>query len=240
MATSPSNRSNPGGPLPKNYVEVRERCKKFLFDNLASDAKGWTIKQATSPGAITLEIAEYEKREGGILTARGKLKFPDATPLQVLDLIVNLDSRPKWDSQMKTGQVHCGFDTWEEKGHECSADIAHLVYKGIWPVSERDLCLLRSWSAAKDGSSCWLISESVEDEAVPVGCGCGAGETPPVRAALRECGYFMEKMEGGGCEVTYISSLDFGGSLPVWFVNLLLLQQPRTLDTMRDLLWGKI
>merc|ERR1712056_1497 len=88
------------------------------------------------------------------------------------------------------------------------ADIIQLIYKGMWPVWPRDLCLLRKWGTDPSGA-CWLTAQSVDDAAVP--------EEPDkyVRAELGACGYMMTPT-ADGCEVSYISQTKFNGYIPIW------------------------
>lgn len=232
-------------PLPKPYADVKNKCIAFLMKHVDNyDSEEWRILQSNNEDFENLEIAQYEKpSKGGVVTVRGRLFFPGILPKQILKMVVELQERPRWDSQMQSGEVfvrYHGFDQDEKcpdgeikKSAEYFADIAYLAYKGAPMVSQRDLCLLRVWQFEDDGESCVLVSESVQHEKVP----CKSGF---VRAELRECGYQMKRCVGKdekeGCLVTYISSLDFKGSFPSSFTNVIMRQQPKSLEAMRKLL----
>jgi len=92
-----------------------------------------------------------------------------------------------------------------------------------------------------DHNTLMLLAKSVVDDAIP--------ETEDhVRATLHECGYCMQpgtvdagtagypKGKNYYSDVTYISSLDFNGSFPPTFTNIILQQQPATLLKMREIL----
>jgi hypothetical protein len=150
-------------------------------------------------------------------------------------MILKLDERPRWDDALLRGEVK---RTFQSATAENGCDIAHLEYKGVpLIVSSRDLCLFRHWTTVQAESpeklsSCRLIAKSVEDDAVPP-------QSSSVRANLMECGYLMQEglsENGRYTDVTYISSLDFKGSMPSSLVNLMLRHQPSTLLQMRSLL----
>merc|ERR1719221_1288621 len=106
------------------------------------------------------------------------------TPKSVLQLILNCAGRTAWDDMLKKGSVEKEFGELKTSAlPPCSADIIRLIYKGIPPVSSRDLGLLRAWGREADGR-CWHVAESVEDDAVPV-------DKKHVRAQLHECGYMI-------------------------------------------------
>jgi len=211
--------------LPQHMADIRGRCLRFLDQEAHSETK-WGLLQRSTDLEKTLEIAYYTGHTNeDIITTRGRLRFPDVEPEEVLDLIMNLHKRPEWDSQMSAGQVHVQYD-------ETDADLAYLTYRGAPPmVLPRDLCLLRAWYV-KPGDWCILVAHSVVDDSIP--------EKPGfIRAELKECGYVMKRVSDSGhlcTEVTYISSTDLKGLIPVSFANIILKQQPGTLIAMRDLL----
>merc|ERR1712086_1179801 len=149
--------------------------------------------------SLRLESSKYKPymdANPDIICVRGRLRFPGVMPRQVLELILNLESRTQWDSQMESGE---------------KKDESHLA----------------------------LYAQSIPHEAVPVD---DSGSY--VRAELHQCGYLAQLCEDTSgkfypsfyTDVTYISSLDFKGSIPATFTNVILRQQPATLLDMRRLL----
>lgn len=207
-----------------HMASTRDKCFRFLNQE-AESPTNWGLLQRSTDLEKTLEIAYYTGRsDDDIVTTRGRLRFPDVEPEVVLELIMNLQKRPEWDSQMSAGKVHVKYN-------EGNADLAYLAYSGAVMVLPRDLCILRAWEV-KPGDRCILVAQSVVDDVIPERRGY-------VRAELKECGYLMKRVVDSGnlcTEVTYISSIDMKGTIPVSFINIMLKQQPKTLIAMRDLL----
>jgi len=224
---------------------VARQCLQFFLDSTSD----WSVKQGDftkNPSRIEGSVYQGEyfnnTSSSTIWCVRGRLRFPNIKPQQILDLLVKLDERPKWDSQMKSGEISTVLE--EDKW-----DIAHLSYNGMWPfVSARDLCLLRAYGEVESldlnlsstnfrPGTLVLLAKSVEHDSVPT-----SESSSFTRAELKECVYVMEPAGDSSTDstyytdVTYISSLDFKGSFPPWFTNIILSQQPRTLVAMRDVL----
>ncbi|CAD7923321.1 unnamed protein product [Amoebophrya sp. A120] len=272
---SPPTSTNPiSTALSPEFAAVRQGCLDFL-EKQAESYDDWMVLQSgekqtsstsSSSGAKPLnnrisaeklEIARYVGKKyvgDDIIAVRGRLVFPETEPAEILGLIVDLERRKLWDSQMEYGRVHVqyegaagGDDGKDEQSttvahndavlntrastrtstQAAGCDLAHLAYKGALFVQPRDLCLLRAWHPTDFG--CVLVAQSVADEAIP--------EKPGVvRAELRECGYWLKADGRGNTEATYISSLDFKGNIPATFTNVILRQQPGTLLEMRNIL----
>lgn len=124
-------------------------------------------------------------------------------------------------------------------------DIVRLAYAGMQPfVNARDLCLLRFardtshevGALPNSGTRLELLAQSVEHGLVPP-------RESHTRAELHQCGYRMtlhKGPDGPYTDVVYISSLDFKGNFPYAFTNVILTQQPATLEAMRDVIAGQV
>jgi hypothetical protein len=198
---------------------------------------------------FTGDRQEWGEKQSRVICVRGRLRFPQITLDKILSLLVNVDKRSMWDDQMVEGSIAKQYqwndDKVSERANQHSesgevaengCDVAHLVYRGVpLIVSQRDLCLLRFWQTTSCnffGRRAYLVCRSVEHEAVPEIKGT-------IRAELMECGYYLQEGTVGGArftDVTYVSSLDFKGSVPPVFSNVVLMQQPGTLVQMRNLL----
>jgi len=175
-----------------------------------------------------LETAVLQNTDAEFVTVRGRLHFPGIKPAQVIRLIHDCPNRTAWDDMLQEGKIADGYGTLNSALlPDCSADIIHLIYKGMMGVSSRDLCLLRAWGQDEDGK-CWLVAESCTNDAVPV-------DKKRVRAQLRECGYMITPT-ADGCEVIYISQLNFNGWIPSFMQNIINKQQPESLRKMYDVL----
>jgi len=223
-----------------------EMCKAFLLGEGLSSTN-WEIRSGNFDAEPTkLESAKYKlpRENPNIHCVRGRLRFPNVRPQQVLELIVNVQNRPAWDSQLEVGEVKMTYGLSDKSAtmQNVHIDIASLKYKGQPPlVSARDLCIIRFSEdiSSMDGNAdeknhcLTLFAQSIEHPSVPV-------DPNYVRAQLYECGYMMKLGEEADgkfyTDVTYVSSLDFKGHFPASFTNIILSQQPATLVAMRSLL----
>lgn len=253
-------------PLPDDLQQVRNSCLDFLYSE-AHGNENWEILRggAACPGVFQLQVARFKGKrwdDSNIVCMRGKLRFHESSPQEILDLIVKLDERPNWDQMMESGEVRKVYSSSSRNSSssansidgDTGCDIAHLQYRGVpccstviaehlahrgvpHIVDKRDLCLFRWWATehatqARPMRRVVLVAQSVEHGAIPEVSGS-------VRADLMECGYLMEEGKAGTgtfTDVTYINSLDFKGSIPASFTNIVLMQQPETLEAMVEIL----
>eukprot|EP00746_Dinoflagellata_sp_MGD_P017028 gnl/MRDRNA2_/MRDRNA2_138824_c0_seq1.p1 gnl/MRDRNA2_/MRDRNA2_138824_c0~~gnl/MRDRNA2_/MRDRNA2_138824_c0_seq1.p1 ORF type:complete len:225 (-),score=47.28 gnl/MRDRNA2_/MRDRNA2_138824_c0_seq1:21-695(-) len=219
--------------FPSEYAESVERSLEFLraeFKVGPSSKPDARWKITGNSGGV--ESSVLQNTDAEFVTVRGRMIMPGVTPQQVLDLIINCEGRTEWDDMLQQGSFKKNFGALKTALlPPCSADIIRLIYKGVYPVAGRDLCLLRAWGHDDDGK-CWLVAESCESDAVPV-------DDKYVRAELRECGYMMTPVEGG-CEVVYISQTNFNGWIPSFMNNILTTQQPQSLLAMCNVLTRKM
>lgn len=208
-----------------DHAESTARSLEFLQTECKVEATSkpdgrWFVTD--NSGGV--ESSVLQNTDADFVTVRGRMVMEGITPRQVLDLIINCEGRTEWDDMLQEGKFAKHFGKLKTCTlPPCSADIIRLIYKGMYPVSGRDLCLLRAWGQDDDGK-CWLVAESCEDDAVPV-------DNKYVRAELRECGYMMTPVSGG-CEVVYISQTNFNGWIPSFMNNVLTKQQPQSLLAM--------
>lgn len=216
------------------YAESIARSLEFLRAEYNSPSSSKAKEGWVTTGEVTgVEASMLQKDGEDFVTVRGRMTMQGISPKQVQDLIIDCVGRPQWDDQLQEGSFATSFGQLRTAMlPPCSADIIRLIYKGMPPVVKgRDLCLLRAWGSDEDGS-CWLVAESCADEAVPV-------DGTYIRAELRECGYMMTPVPGG-CEVVYISQTKMNGWIPAWFNNVLVTQQPYSLEAMYRVLTDKL
>ena len=237
---------------PSEYQAIYDKCHAFVHAEKDNQSGNWELMNGSTDfeqDSLRLESSKYKPcmdANPDIICVRGRLRFPGVLPRQVVELILNLENRTQWDSQMESGEKRVSYDVSSREGHRegmLTMDVAALKYKGQRPfVSARDLCLLRvteDLSENKDESHLALYAQSIPHDAVPVD---GSGSY--VRAELHQCGYLAQLCEDSSgkfypsfyTDVTYISSSDFKGSIPSTFTNVILRQQPATLLDMRKLL----
>jgi len=220
--------------LSTENAESIARCLEMLRAEYNSKAtKSADARwQLSGEGKMGLESSILKKAEDEYVTVRGRMMFPGVEPEQVIRLVQDCPNRTAWDDMLQQGLFarHVG-EAKTAMLPESTVDIIRLIYKGIPPVTSRDLCLLRAWGKDEDGA-CWLVAESCEDDSVPPDSEC-------VRAELRECGYMCVPVSGG-CEVTYIAQTKFNGWIPVFMQNIMVKQQPQTLLKMYEVITAKL
>lgn len=211
------------------YCESIARSLEFLREEYgAVAAKGTDARWLLTSLSDGLETSLLQHTDSEFTTVRGRMQFSGIQPLEVIRLVTDCEHRTEWDDMLEKGRFALSYGTLNTVLlPECEADIIRLRYKGMMGVSSRDLCLLRAWGQDEDGK-CWLVAESCENSAVPVGEGC-------VRAELRECGYMVVPTSEGS-EVSYISQTNFNGWIPSWMQNIMMSQQPKSLCKMYEVL----
>jgi len=221
--------SDPCEQLPEDYATLITKCLQFLRDECEKEAKvmqatdgiekdGWVLK-GTKDGVEKAQLNSQWARGSDFVCVRGRMKMKHS-PARILELILDCEGRTAWDDALDQGSFVKSFTG--------NADMIRLIYQGMWPVWQRDLCLLRGWGTDASGA-CWLVAQSVVDTAVP--------EEPGkyVRATLGACGYMMTPT-ADGCQVSYISQTKFKGFIPVWMNNTICEQQPMSLAKMDEVL----
>jgi hypothetical protein len=217
--------------ISSEYCESIARSLEFLreeYDSVATadDDARWKLSSRSNEDG--LETAVLQSTDAEFVTVRGTMEFSGVSPEKVLELILNCEDRTEWDDMLQQGTFARKYGLLKTSClPDCSADIIRLVYKGMMGVSGRELCLLRAWGEDEDGK-CWLVAESCADDSVPP-------NDKYVRAELRECGYMMIPTPKG-CRVVYISQTNFKGWIPSFMQNVMMLQQPKSLRAMYEVL----
>lgn len=218
--------------LSAEHAESIARSLEMLraeYNSVATDKPDARWKLTGNSNGVESSI--LQNTDSDFVTVRGRMLMQGIKPWQVVELVRDCESRTQWDDMLLKGTFAKNIgDARTSMLPPCSVDVIRLIYKGIPPISSRDLCLLRAWGQNDDGT-CWLVAESCEDEAVPEDRNC-------VRAQLRECGYMCTPVPEG-CEVVYISQTRFNGWIPTFVQNLLTQQQPQTLLKMYEVLAAK-
>jgi len=158
---------------------------------LASSKKGVEVFTGTAP-------------DGNVkaLTAKTHTRI-NASPRVVYEVLTHPGYRLKVDSMLKS----------EERVEllDFQSYVAHICYKGIWPVSARDFCVIFNWKLAPDGAI-WVTTCSVEHEKVP------PKKKKVIRAQMLVAGYVLTPCvdkDGNvvATDLKSVSCVDMGGKL---------------------------
>lgn len=158
---------------------------------LASSKKGVEVFTGAAP-------------DGNIkaLTAKTHSRI-NASPRVVYEVLTHPGYRLKVDSMLKS----------EERVEllDFQSYVAHICYKGMWPVSARDFCVIFNWKLAPDGSI-WVTTCSVEHEKVP------PKKKKIIRAQMLVAGYLLTPCvdkDGNvvATDLMSVSCVDMGGKM---------------------------
>ncbi|CAH0482813.1 unnamed protein product [Peronospora belbahrii] len=92
------------------------------------------------------------------------LQVVDGSPSEIFFYLMGIKNYPVWDASVEKAQVVHTIDD--------HSDIIHIVYKPVWmwPIwlAPRDLCLLRYWRRAEDGSYVICMQSALHPECPPM------------------------------------------------------------------------
>ncbi|EAR83291.1 START domain protein (macronuclear) [Tetrahymena thermophila SB210] len=144
--------------------------------------------------------AEYQTHtkideETGNVMSRGEVKIMKSAQ-EIVDFIQDASKRKSWDEMFKEGK--------EVQALSENCRIEHNVFKGIFPVSDRDFCLLQI--SLKIGDIHYLLATSVDHPSVPE-------VSKPVRATLKIGGWLVEPISPTQSKCIYITCSNLNGSI---------------------------
>ncbi|KAI8990137.1 hypothetical protein BDB01DRAFT_780138 [Pilobolus umbonatus] len=182
------------------------RASLAQLKELASDLEGWHFSQEKNG------VKLYQKHIGDspFVYVRGEtlLEGHEYTPREVLSVATLPGCRKVWDEKFDTSEIIEMVDK-----HEA---LSWVKLRIPWPLTARDMCAVSLRDVSAD--ECYVVMTSVEDERVPHKSGC-------VRANLFISGWKVQKVEEG-IKLSYITQVDFAGSIPTSFVNSVNQQVP--------------
>ncbi|KAL4094541.1 hypothetical protein PRIC1_010202 [Phytophthora ramorum] len=92
------------------------------------------------------------------------LQVVDGSPSEIFLYLMGIKNYPVWDASVERAEVVHTIDD--------HSDIIHLVYRPVWmwPIwlAPRDLCLLRYWRRAEDGSYVVCMQSALHPECPPM------------------------------------------------------------------------
>uniref|UniRef100_A0AAV1UTL9 START domain-containing protein n=1 Tax=Peronospora matthiolae TaxID=2874970 RepID=A0AAV1UTL9_9STRA len=92
------------------------------------------------------------------------LQVVDGSPSEIFLYLMGIKNYPVWDASVETAEVVHTIDD--------HSDIIHIVYRPVWmwPIwmTPRDLCLLRYWRRAEDGSYVICMQSALHPECPPM------------------------------------------------------------------------
>jgi hypothetical protein len=205
--------------VPAEYAAAAEKAMASVIQQAEEGASaGWVVfKEQDNVRMSRREVpglpVDFLKGEGVIA----------ASIETILRAAGSVPDRAKWDDMFESGSVLHEFVP--------GFDVAHMRFKGMWPVAGRDLCVIRGAAPRGDGS--WVaFSVSVDYAACP----------PPgkyVRAQLYPTGFLLRPRDGGrSTDVVYVAAMDLRGSIPGSLKKKVSLSIPLTVHKLRRYVTG--
>lgn len=177
----------------------------YINEKLDSATKDYfeMIREGIDGGGCTLEIDKPDIKVSGKETEKGYVMkyqfFIPYTPDEFFELIDRCDKRASWDDGVKISEIAAELP---------EAKIVHTIYKGVFPISSRDVLL--ACKKTRDGKAYCDISTSIESAEFPL-------EKDIVRMQIYVGGYYLEPIprdeNGNITRITSVTHINVG--LPV-------------------------
>lgn len=162
---------------------------------LASSKKGVEVFTGTAP-------------DGNIkaLTTKTHTRI-NVSPRVVYEVLTHPGYRSKVDTMLKC----------EERVEllDFQSYVAHICYKGAWPVTARDFCVVFNWKLSSDGAI-WITTCSIEHDKVPSKTHLKKNKI--IRAQMPVAGYILTPcVDKNGkvvaTDLKFVSCVDMGGKM---------------------------
>lgn len=185
-------------PMPEPAIATDADFDEFI--NICNeDNKKWEL--CFDKDNIKVWNQEVENSEINIVRVRTVYKDIDA--LVLYDVFHDADYRRVWDENMIEGHE---FESLDDNN-----DVGYYSVNCPAPLTNRDFVNQRSWRV-KDNTYV-IKNHSVNYPKCPPKKGF-------IRARSIRTGYYVLALEGGGCQLTYLTQGDIKGSIPSMITNL--------------------
>lgn len=181
----------------------------------AQSSDSW---ETTRKGGGRGEVSTYARKvaESPVKAFKGVVEL-QASPAAVLAVITAVDTFPEWIFQNRDAE-------------RLTADHKERIlmsFKGIWPVSDRDVVLANELSQDKASGVITLHSVNAE--------GYLAKRDGYVRIPALDNQFTIAPLADGWVRVQFETFVDPGGSVPVWLANLVATRAPlETLEGIKE------
>ena len=172
-----------------------------------ADAGEWRqVREARERGDVSTWVKPVE---GNPLNAfKGRIEVPHSME-RVMIVLGDMERFPEWVFQCD--DVELRLDEW-------GADVARMMIKGIWPVSDRDI-MVRS-TLHQDPETLTITIQSQADPDIL------EAQEGYVRVPELDNLFLIEPLDDGWTRVTFRTFVDPGGAIPKWLANLVATRAP--------------
>jgi len=158
-----------------------------------------------------------KKRASGQQASKG-VGIIRASAEKIFELVSNIERRHEYDDMFNKGESLEAYSDFSTLGRAC--------FHRQWPVAAREMITLTIKGRRRDGVH-MLGLGSVDRTDI-------ACEPKHVRAYIYSSGFHIRPLpDGSGCEVTNITCVDLGGSIPQGIVNMVMKKQPMIVHKLR-------
>jgi hypothetical protein len=187
----------PSDPLPEPRIQTDEDFDAFIKSceeddgwDIAHDEKGIKVWDQKIPNSV-------------INAVKVRTIFKDIDPAVLYDVFHDAEYRREWDENMIDGQE---FEELDKNN-----DIGYYSVKVPNPMSNRDFVNQRAWRIK--GNQYVIKNHSVNYPKCPE-------KKNFTRARSISTGYYILALEGGGCQLIYLTQSDPKGAIPNMISNV--------------------
>ncbi|CAH8491726.1 unnamed protein product [Schistosoma intercalatum] len=137
-----------------------------------------------------------------IKTFKATALFKGVSGSELFDCIMDSDYRKEWDKSM--------IESYELCQVHPQSDIGYYSLRSPPGLKNRDFVLQRTWE--RFDSYYVIACHSIFHKGIPVRKQC-------IRALTHMNAYIIRLLGTNSCEMTYVTSCDFRGKLPIWVIN---------------------
>lgn len=156
-----------------------------------------------------IRVYACHKESEKFKSIRAEVILPAMTPSDLVEFLLDISSYTSWQYNMTEAKV-----LKKISAHEI---IYRTVVDAPWPVSSRELIV--HLKATQEGGDNWSIKVHSTQYDYPV-------DDDLVRVPYSDASWRISASKDGNVKVLYTLSVDPGGSIPVWLVNMAIAEGP--------------
>jgi hypothetical protein len=163
------------------------------------------------------DVKLYRKKCSDAVPPTKGVGIIDASPLHVLLCLTDLSNKNGWDEMFEKGHIVQELDDVSQ--------VTYQLFYGIWPVAQRDFISANTFRILDDGTVI-AAARSIDFPG-------GPSQKGAVRGKIRLGGMVAKPLPDGKSLVSYIASVDLGGSIPSSMIKMLSTKQPLVVHGLR-------
>lgn len=182
--------------LPEPKIQTDEDFDYFI--QICETDEGWNVCFDEKG----VKVWDQEVKNSDINTVKVRTTFKDIEALTLYDVFHDAEYRREWDENMIDGHE---FEELDKNN-----DVGYYSVKCPNPLTNRDFVNQRSWRVK--GNTYVIKNHSVNYPKCPEKKGF-------IRARSIRTGYYVTRLEEGGCRLNYMTQSDPKGAIPSFISN---------------------